>query len=247
MRSSASRARRSRPASRPSSAEVASHDLTLSSLTVGELDCPRLVVFLPLVPPASKVKRLVHRAAKGFVKDKYRLVFLDPVSGSATPTGPDGNGYVVELPTKWMVDHAKHISDGLKVAKLACVAGRLAGLPLPDVVGMPPEVVSKAEMQALQSFELLTSASLAKGPDGVERATTKGAKVATGKSYKALRQIINSQCNDRELIYCGMQKVRANDGTIEFVAPESIDKFKAEGKACLVWNKIQEGDPALDA
>ena len=40
---------------------------------------------------------------------------------------------------------------------------------------------------------------------------------------------------------------QANDGTIEFVAPESIDKFKAEGKACLVWNKIQEGDPALDA
>ena len=70
--------------------DVASHDMSLSSLTVGELDCPRLVVFLPLEPPASKIKRLVHRAAKGFVKDKYRLVFLDPVSGSATPTGPNG-------------------------------------------------------------------------------------------------------------------------------------------------------------
>ena len=80
--------------------EVASHDMSLSSLTVGELDCPRLVVFLPLEPPASKLKRLIHRAT-GFVKDKYRLVFLDPVSGIATPTGPDGEGYVVELPSKW--------------------------------------------------------------------------------------------------------------------------------------------------
>ena len=47
-----------------------------------------------------KLKRLVHRAT-GFVQDRYRLVFLDPVTGTATPTGPEGTGYVVELPKKW--------------------------------------------------------------------------------------------------------------------------------------------------
>jgi hypothetical protein len=208
------------------------------------------VVFLPLPPATSKLKRLVHRAAKGFIKDKYRLVFLDPVSGCATPTGPDGSGYVVELPTKWLAEHAKHISDGLKVAKLFIAAGRLAGLPLPEMDGMPKEVVSKAELMALQSFELLTSASLAQGPVVNERSSTKGAKVATGKAYKALRQIINSQCGDKELIYCGMQKVRAHDGSIEFVAPESAERFKAEGKACLVWNRLSGAGaphPALSA
>ena len=40
-------------------------------------------------------------------------------------------------------------------------------------------------------------------------------------------------------------KVRANDGTIEFVAPESAAKFKAEGSKCLVWNKLV--DPSLQA
>ena len=43
-----------------------------------------------------------------------------------------------------------------------------------------------------------------------------------------------------------MQKVRANDGTIEFVAPESIDKFKSEGASCLVWN-TQQSDSDLNA
>ena len=138
------------------------------------------------------------------------------------------------------IEHAKQLADGMRIAKIACTAGRLAGLPLPYMIGMPPEVVSKAEMQALQSFELLTSASLAKGPDGVERATTKGAKVATGKSYKALRQMISTKCDDKELMYCGMQKVRANDGTIEFVSPESTEKFKAEGSKCLVWNHLEQ-------
>ena len=62
--------------------------------------------------------------------------------------------------------------------------------------------------------------------------------MTTGKAYKALRQIINNQCNDRELIYCGMQKVRANDGTIEFVSPDSAERFRAEGSKCLVWNQL---------
>ena len=106
--------------------------------------------------------------------------------------------------------------------------------------------MTKAEIKALRSFEMLVTTSLA--TPAVARSPTKGAKVATGKSYKALRQIVNNQCGDMELQYCGMEKVRANDGTIEFVAPDSVAQFMAEGKACLVWNKLQnEADPALDA
>ena len=152
--------------------EVRTSNVTLGSIAMNELDCPRLVVFLPVHPPASKLKKLVHRA-KAFVKDRHRLVFLDPVSGCATPTGPDGNGYEVEVPNKWLVQHAKQISDGIKVAKLATAAGRLAGLPLPDLKGLPPEVVSKAEVQALRSFEqVLMSAGLGNVGDAPDRSTT---------------------------------------------------------------------------
>jgi tRNA A-37 threonylcarbamoyl transferase component Bud32 len=235
------------------SAEVASHDNSLSSLTVGELDCPRLVIVLPVQPPASRLKRLMHRM-DAFVKDRYRLFFLDPVSGCATPTGPDGSGYEVELPTKWLVEHAKHISDGLKVAKLVMSAGRLLGLPLVslaidaiDNAGLPSEAMSQAERHLVRSFELLKSTDEVATNTGLtdQRSPTKGAKVATGKAYKALRKIINSQCNDAELIHCGMRKVRANDGTIEFVAPESAEKFKIEGRSCLVWNQLEDNTRSL--
>ena len=221
------------------SAEVASHDMSLSSLTVGELELPRLVLFLPNQPSSSRIKRLMHRA-KSFVKDEYRLVFLDPVSGVVTPTGPDGTGYVIELPAKWLAEHAKHISDGLKVAKLALACGRMCCLPLPSFAGMPSEVVSKAEMDALRNFEEITQTSTQ------NTGGTRNLKALTGKSYKALRHIINKQCGDSELRYCGMQKVRANDGSIEFVAPESVETFKTQGKASLVWNQIQLSEVLID-
>ena len=154
--------------------------------------------------------------------------------------------------TPRLVEHAKYISDGLKIAKLALASGRICNLPL-DMFGLPTEVVSKAEAKALHSFEILISTSTTiEGTNqlqkqgtsaNLDRSPTRGAKAVTGKSYKALRQIINSQCSDPELQYCEMQKVRANDGTIEFVSPASVEMFKTQGAPCLVWNTLEA--PAL--
>ena len=105
------------------------------------------------------------------------------------------------------------------------------------------EVVSKAEVQALRSFEVLTSTNQLQMQD--TSSPTRDAKAVTGKSYKALRQIINNQCGDPELEYCEMQKVRANDGTIEFVSPASVEMFKTQGAPCLVWNTLKA--PVVDA
>ena len=33
---------------------------------------------------------------------KHRLIFLDPVTGSAVPCGDDGKGYVVALPSDFL-------------------------------------------------------------------------------------------------------------------------------------------------
>ena len=56
-------------------------------------------------------------------------------------------------------------------------------------------------------------------------------------SYRALRQLVVGQCDDPDLLRCGLEKVRAQDGTVEWVAPESKERFVREGKACLVWNQ----------
>eukprot|EP00964_Phaeocystis_antarctica_P164244 scaffold141995_cov121-Phaeocystis_antarctica.AAC.1 len=83
--------------------QVESHDMSLTSLAAGELGCPRLFLLLPVekAPTSSRLKRLVDRA-KGFVKDKYRLVFLDPVTGCAVPSGPEGDGYHLTLASAWL-------------------------------------------------------------------------------------------------------------------------------------------------
>ena len=64
-------------------------------------------------------------------------------------------------------------------------------------------------------------------------------------AVRALRQIINAQ--DDGLMHCSMDLVRANDGTLEYVAKESVEKFKAEGKACLVWNQLASPGAELQA
>ena len=44
--------------------QVESHDMSLTSLAVGELGCPRLFLLLPVedAPSSSRLKQLVHRA-----------------------------------------------------------------------------------------------------------------------------------------------------------------------------------------
>jgi len=229
--------------------QVSSHDMSLTSLTIGELDCPRLFVLLPLEESrGSMVKKLVSKV-KGYVKDRYRLVFLDPVTGMAVPSGPEGDGYRLELPIKWLVENKKKIDDGLKVVKLLAAAGRVSGLPLPQTRCLPSELVSKAEAQAvaaldviLEQAESIEDAPMASPPVSA-KPTGRGAssitKAATGKAYKALRKLLDEQCHDKQLTHCELKKARAKDGTIEFVSAESRERFLREGAKCLIWNQLE--------
>ena len=44
---------------------------------------------------------------QSFVKDSYRLIFLDAVTGLASRCGVDGQGYRIELPSQWLMDNRK--------------------------------------------------------------------------------------------------------------------------------------------
>ena len=215
--------------------QVASHEMSLASLAAGELDCPRLFVLLPEEEARSKLSRLLNRA-RAFVKDRYRLVFLDPVTGCATSCGREGKGYLLELPKKWIVDNYRFINDGMKVVKLAAANGTLVGLPLLECLGLPSQVVSKAEVRAVRAFEELMSGAVDIGA----AATVKGAKGATGRAYKELQKLLDVQCHDKYLAHSEMRKERAADGTIEFVTTSSKERFIREGQSCLIWNKLAQ-------
>ena len=99
--------------------DVQKGNVTLSSLAKDELDCPRLVFITPYTPPEKRtIKTRVTEKITKAVKDRHRLTFLDPVTGTAVPCGPDGQGYVLKLPSHFLQQHGSKIRDGLIVLKL---------------------------------------------------------------------------------------------------------------------------------
>jgi len=209
-------------------ADVAANANTLTSVALGELDCPRLVMILP-----SHAKKGLLARATSKVNDRYAVVFLDPVTGCAVHCGRDGKGYQVTLPSQWLVDNGPRIRDGLRVVNLLLGAGQLVGLPI-GWDCLPTEVVSKREAEAVAKMSQLL------GSDDAEASVTlnrKQAKVATGKAYRALRALVSEQCYDPELQYCGLEKVKARDGTFEWVSKDSRATFEKAGAACLIWKK----------
>ena len=66
-------------------------------------------------------------------------------------------------------------------------------------------------------------------------------KAATGKAYRALKALIAEQCDDKDLQHCGLTKVKARDGTVEWVSYDSRVRFENEGAACLIWNANAPG------
>jgi serine/threonine protein kinase len=217
---------------------------SLSRLAEGELDCPRLFVLLPMEKSSSKLMQLVKRE---FLKDKYRLIFLDPVTGCAVRCGPEGDGYKLEMPKKWLVENRKIISAGLRIVKMTAAASCVAGLPLGSVMGLPSQAVSKAEVEAVKMFERVYSGSVLIGEDALgddasstlssaSPSSAKAVKAATGRAYKQLRKMLKEQCEDEYLVHCEMTKEKARDGSIEFVSAGSKERFLHFGQQALIWN-----------
>ena len=141
------------------------------------------------------------------------------------------------------------------MAKLASSLGRICGLPLPSLAGLPKEDVSQTELAALRSFEALAGeiGVTANGEMNEKSKSAKHAKAVTGKAYKvrgsshaaisppsafssfhslhnappffslradgadgrfaftpwqALRQLLDQQCHDKELLHCDLKKAR---------------------------------------
>ena len=66
---------------------------------------------------------------------------------------------------------------------------------------------------------------------------------ATGSAYRALKQLVEGTCGDPALLRCGLEKAWAEDGTVEWVAPESKERFVREGAGCLIWNRRGSLEP----
>ena len=96
------------------------------------------------------------------------------------------------------------------------------------------------EAQAIKMFEALLDSAASEGynsSQSSEASTSKGKSwlggapsvsseasrntAATGKAYRALKDLVEEQCKDPQLMHCGLEKCVAADGSVEWVAAHS--------------------------
>ena len=98
------------------------------------------------------------------------------------------------------------------------------------IFGIAAAVASTAFAAAFTTAAVAVAVANATRKSNVESA-------ATGSAYRALKLLVESMCGDPALLRCGLEKVWAEDGTVEWVAPESKERFVREGADCLIWNR----------
>jgi len=106
---------------------VRAHDQVLDVLVNKTKECPSLVMLIPCKKKAWKD----WLSPTTFTQDKFMLTFICPVSLCVVECGPDGLGWEVAEPKKWVKKWGPALLVTLKVLQVAAMAGRLLGLPIP--------------------------------------------------------------------------------------------------------------------
>ena len=83
-----------------------------------------------------------------------QVFFIDPIHFSLANTN-DGNGFEIVFPKDWVAKALPYVKVGLTVLKVAAVAGKLAGLPIPDVKVSAASVKRKSGKGSSEISDLL--------------------------------------------------------------------------------------------
>ena len=111
---------------------VAAHDRTLNLLVSKQKECPSLFWFYPKQP---KLRNWLSNPAKCLFQDTLMMVVVCPVTLCTVQCGPDGVGWEVNLPKKWVKQWGPAILFSVYVLQAAALAGRVVGIPLPPMPG----------------------------------------------------------------------------------------------------------------
>jgi hypothetical protein len=218
----------------------------LNALVAGEgVECFRLFWIVP-APPSGDGKllsRIKDRTtalspAKWLSKDVL-LVPLDELDLKPIPCGPDGAGYPLTLPKKFYKDHAAAIKLSYKLLRYALKAGKLAGLPLPQLPDGPagavgelldsvcdavtkelPAAVNTALDAAADS--LATSKAAAGGADAGKAQATE----ATGAAYHKLKALVDEKHPNWKQSLAGRRCISA-DSRVGWVRTENVAAWEA--------------------
>jgi hypothetical protein len=159
--------------------KVRAHDRTLHTLVGKTAECPKVVWFYPKKP---ELRDWLSNPMKCLLQAPLMMVVVCPVTFCVVPCGPDGAGWEVAMPKKWVKEWGPAILFSIYVLQAAVVAGRVVGIPLPPMPdtkvvkealglkGMLGSAFSKGVNPAnlsdsLSSFADTTKAALDLNPD----------------------------------------------------------------------------------
>ena len=160
-----------------------------------------------------------------------------------------GKGYDISMPKQWVVDYGPAILAGLQCLAVASAAGRIIGLPLPNLSGATESAILQ-ESSAIVSFAKTLSKATGQAAAGIAEAgaiaqaldlmsidAVAQPSAACGAAYRALRALVAKQ--DPNLLECGLEKVICEqDGSVEWVQPgNAAARFRAEGRSALHWSR----------
>jgi hypothetical protein len=163
---------------------VQAHDYTLHMLVNKVKECPSLFWFYP---KKRELRTWLSNPAKCLFQDTLMMVVVCPVTLCVVPCGPDGAGWEVALPKKWVKEWGPAILFSIYVLQAAVVAGRVVGIPL------PPMPDTGAVKEALGLKGMLGSAS-SKGVNQANLSDSLSSFAETTKEALDLNPKLQSLC-----------------------------------------------------
>jgi hypothetical protein len=109
---------------------VQAHDRTLHMIVGKTVECPKVVWFYPKKP---ELRDWLSNPMKCLFQAPLMMVVVCPVTLCVVPCGPDGVGWEVAMPKKWVKEWGPAILFSIYVLQAAVVAGRVVGIPLPPM------------------------------------------------------------------------------------------------------------------
>ena len=222
---------------------------------------PKLICFLPaeaLQGGKKPGQRWWHKALspRSWFDETVLVFFFDPIRLRLANTNK-GKGFEVKFTKAWVVKLMPYVKVSLATLKLAYVAGRLAGFPVPDVAGVVGRWIDE-QLGQLDDFRAEAVDYLAKQTGDHELALKeldklgdKVREVLAGNlediaelqeplDAKVAEPLVKSVEELDKLLGPGWTKKTGlematctKDGRTEWVLPEDVAEFKREGAQML--------------
>ena len=255
---------------------LSSQTRMLATLLKGDHDLPSLVCFLPAVSDSgtSNAMGWWHRGCRpaDLFGTEVMLFFVDPIT--LTRAGP---GFCLRFTKDWVVKAMPYLKVGLTTLKLAAFAGRLAGFPVPTLMGdwLGDQLDALAELRDDAVAELcnITGADREVAQEGMDAIDSRAAAAmssvvadvaaaatstavapeasSTGKpielAAKELRSLLNEKHPDWQDNTGLVPAVCEKEGWHEWVLPEHKAEFEVRGSAMLSSMTSEQAGMAVRA